>query len=113
MLRQRFAERLPEEERLAREIRAVVPGVAEILAREFGVRRVVLFGSIARGVAHPGSDIDLAVVGLGPALTLRAMTRCDDVENSVISSRVCSSAGWKRIRSLRMPDVASVITPQW
>ena len=39
-------------------------------------------------------------------------TRCELVENSVISSRACSSAGWKRIRSLRMPEVASVITPQ-
>jgi uncharacterized protein len=79
ILRQRFAERLPHEERLAREIRAVVPRVAEVLAREFGVRRVVLFGSLARGLAHPDSDIDLAVEGLPPAATLRAMTRCDDV----------------------------------
>jgi uncharacterized protein len=79
VLRQRLAERLPEEERLAREIRAVVPRVAEVLAQEFGVRRVVLFGSLALGIAHRDSDIDLAVEGLAPGATFRAMARCHDV----------------------------------
>lgn len=32
------------------------------LARGYNVERVVLFGSRARGDAHPRSDIDLAVV---------------------------------------------------
>lgn len=36
------------------------------LARSAGARRVVLFGSRARGDNQPRSDIDLAVYGLTP-----------------------------------------------
>lgn len=39
--------------------------MARILAREFGARRVWLFGSVATGdVFHTQSDIDLAVEGV-------------------------------------------------
>lgn len=33
-------------------------------AREFGLRRILVFGSLARGDAGPGSDVDLLVEGL-------------------------------------------------
>jgi predicted nucleotidyltransferase len=39
------------------EIKAVVSGIAQ----RYGVERVVLFGSYARGEAGPGSDIDLRI----------------------------------------------------
>ncbi|SHN87923.1 nucleotidyltransferase family protein [Desulfitobacterium chlororespirans] len=39
------------------EIKAVVSDVA----KQYGVERVVLFGSYARGEAEPGSDIDLRI----------------------------------------------------
>ena len=74
-----MAERLADEERCAIEIRSVVPVVADVLAREFSVRKVVLFGSIARGLAGSYSDIDLAVEGLPPEQTFRAMARAADV----------------------------------
>ncbi|HEY3233164.1 MAG TPA: nucleotidyltransferase domain-containing protein [Polyangiaceae bacterium] len=51
-------------------------GVAERLARllvdGYGVRRVVLTGSLARGDFAAGSDIDLAVLGLNDADFFRA-----------------------------------------
>lgn len=31
------------------------------IARKHGVKRVSVFGSIARGEAHPGSDVDLCI----------------------------------------------------
>ena len=34
---------------------------AETACREFGVRRLDVFGSIAKGVASPSSDVDLLV----------------------------------------------------
>ncbi len=40
---------------------------------EVGAREVYLFGSSARGADSPGSDIDLAVVGLPPESFFRAM----------------------------------------
>ena len=51
--------------------------VAESIARElvkcFGAHRVVLFGSVARGDIHKGSDIDLAVWGIPPKDFYRAV----------------------------------------
>jgi predicted nucleotidyltransferase len=75
ILDRRFAEKAAEDERCAREIRASIPVVAELLSMEFGVHKVVLFGSLTRGDARPDSDIDLAVEGLPPGQTFRAMAR--------------------------------------
>ena len=44
-------------------IRPAVLEQIRALARRFGVRRVILFGSRARGRSRPKSDIDLAVSG--------------------------------------------------
>jgi predicted nucleotidyltransferase len=38
-----------------------------MLAQRFGVTRLALFGSVARGTDQPGSDIDLLVAFDGPA----------------------------------------------
>jgi predicted nucleotidyltransferase len=40
------------------------------IARTYGVRLLVQFGSTVAGVVHPGSDVDLAVVLERPRLTL-------------------------------------------
>lgn len=32
-----------------------------VLSQRFGVRRLSLFGSVARGTAHEGSDVDILV----------------------------------------------------
>lgn len=37
-----------------------------VLARQYGARKLVLFGSRARGDFHERSDIDLAVYGMPP-----------------------------------------------
>ncbi len=44
-------------------IRPAVLGQIRGLAKRYGLRRVVLFGSRARGTYRPRSDIDLAVSG--------------------------------------------------
>jgi predicted nucleotidyltransferase len=79
ILGRRFAEQASEEARCARDIRAAVPLVADVLVREFGVHRVVLFGSVARGAARPDSDIDIALEGLPPGQTFHAMARAAEV----------------------------------
>jgi predicted nucleotidyltransferase len=79
ILGRRFAEQASAEARCARDIRATVPLVADVLVREFGVRRVVLFGSVARGAARPDSDIDIALEGLPPGQTFHAMARAAEV----------------------------------
>lgn len=51
--------------------------LAGILGTEFGVRRVLLCGSLCSGQAHAGSDIDLAVEGLAPEVYFRAWARLE------------------------------------
>jgi predicted nucleotidyltransferase len=40
-----------------------IQGLTKMIAAHEGVKRVILFGSRARGTASPRSDIDLAVEG--------------------------------------------------
>jgi predicted nucleotidyltransferase len=40
-----------------------IQGLTRLIAAHEGVKRVILFGSRARGTASPRSDIDLAVEG--------------------------------------------------
>jgi len=51
--------------------------LADVLGREFGVKRVYLFGSLLSGRVNPHSDIDLAVEGLSPAVYYRAWARLE------------------------------------
>jgi predicted nucleotidyltransferase len=70
--RRRFAEQEAESRALAAQARAALPEAVAIL-KKYGVRRVILFGSLCReGRFHRGSDIDLAVEGLPPQKFFRA-----------------------------------------
>jgi predicted nucleotidyltransferase len=52
----------------------------QLLKERFGVRRVILFGSIAGQTPWYGwSDVDLAVEGLAPSELLRAYMACCDL----------------------------------
>jgi predicted nucleotidyltransferase len=59
----RLSHRLPEDVQAEAAARGVVPLLVGAL-RDAGARRVVLFGSLARGLFRRDSDIDLAVSGL-------------------------------------------------
>lgn len=52
--------------RLAQQARRDALQIAAMLRRDFGVTRVVLFGSLVRGRFCSASDIDLAVADLQP-----------------------------------------------
>lgn len=47
-------------------LRSLLPAAKQLLQSRHGARRVVLFGSLARGDATERSDVDLAVEGLEP-----------------------------------------------
>jgi predicted nucleotidyltransferase len=47
-------------------ILAILRNSRQELRREFGVESIALFGSVARGEAGPGSDIDILVDVPGP-----------------------------------------------
>ncbi len=47
---------------VAESIIETVRAYTDIIRNRFPVKRVILYGSFARGTQHPGSDIDVAVV---------------------------------------------------
>lgn len=68
----------PEMHAAAEAARAEAQRLAQILADDFGVKRVYLFGSFAWGFeTRPDSDIDLAVEGLPPGKFVFAYTRLE------------------------------------
>jgi predicted nucleotidyltransferase len=54
------------------ELRTKIEKAAQVLI-SMGAREVYVFGSAATGRLREGSDVDLAVVGLPPAVFFRAM----------------------------------------
>lgn len=79
------------------------------LAREFGVRRLALFGSCARGEAADGSDVDV-LVDVDPSIGLRFVDLAERIEAllglpaDVVSRRSISPRHWALIE----PDLLDV-----
>lgn len=59
--------------RLAQQARTAATYMAAHLRQHYGVKRIILFGSLVRGDFAAGSDIDLAVEGLLKADFFRAL----------------------------------------
>lgn len=53
--------------------------VADILKKDYHVKRVFLIGSLVRGGVHEKSDIDIVVEGLAPEHYIKALSRIYDV----------------------------------
>lgn len=62
----------------ADDARTVAERVAAGLVHRFGVSRVILFGSLAKGGFGPRSDIDLAVLGLADGALVAAEVFAND-----------------------------------
>ena len=65
--------------REAESVRLAAERAAELLVRDFGASEVWLFGSLVRGVRHPGFDVDLAVRGVAPERWFTALSRAWDI----------------------------------
>jgi predicted nucleotidyltransferase len=64
--KRRRAAQLAANRRLTERARADLSRIVTTLADRYPIRRLILFGSLARGNFAPESDIDLAVEGLPP-----------------------------------------------
>ena len=62
--RERWRRQREADAEAAREARKIAERLAEQLRTDYGVRKVVLAGSLARGDFRVGSDIDLAAEGI-------------------------------------------------
>ena len=80
------------------------------LAREFGVRRLALFGSYARGDQREDSDVDI-LVEVDPSIGLRFVDLAEQIEmllgvrTDVVSRRAITPSHWKYIKK-ELVDVA-------
>lgn len=63
---------------MSNELDQLVNQAAAVL-KHFGAKEVYLFGSAATGTMREGSDVDLAVAGLPPAMFFGAMGRACQV----------------------------------
>jgi len=71
--RARGAARAHAESERRMRLQAALPVAVQRLVRDFGVTRVVLFGSLARNEAGLDSDVDLLVEGLPAERLFEAM----------------------------------------
>lgn len=80
-----FRARMAAREKLRKEIEAraeeAVARVVERLRSRPGIRRIFLFGSLAKGTFQKGSDIDLAVEGLPAELHMRVAAELEREED--------------------------------
>lgn len=53
--------------------------IADLLVKQYDVRRVILFGSLARDRFAEESDIDLAVEGLPPILYFEVLAQVNRI----------------------------------
>jgi len=87
-----------EREKILARLRAALPA----LKREFPLQRLALFGSIVRGEALGGSDIDI-VVDVEPSIGLDFITLADKLEDltghkiDLVSRRAIKPLLWKQI----------------
>lgn len=72
---QRHARHERLSQQLAHQARADVTRIVALLRQQFGVRRIILFGSLTGQRFAPGSDIDLAVEGLAKADLFTALAQ--------------------------------------
>ena len=77
--RRREATQRAAAQQLAEQARTDALRIAALLRERFGVRRVILFGSLVDRRFAPGSDIDLAVEGLPRRDFFAALALADEV----------------------------------
>ncbi len=77
-----------------KDARIVAKKITEILVNRFSAKKVVLFGSLARGDFGSRSDIDLAVWGIPPTDFYRAVASASGFSKSwkvdVVDAEDCS-----------------------
>ena len=77
--------------------------LAEVVGQASQCEQVYLFGSEARGEAHVGSDVDLALIipdGLSPRQALRAAIRATAQRSQPIDLVVITHSTWAKGQSL-------------
>jgi predicted nucleotidyltransferase len=72
-LRERDTARARRDSERRGQLWALLPAAVQRLVRDFGVTKVVVFGSLARDEAGLGSDVDLLVEGLPADRLFEAM----------------------------------------
>lgn len=65
-------------------LRARLPAMVRYLVDDLGAERVVLFGSLAGGLVHEHSDVDLAVAGVPPEMYWKALVQLSDLAGAPV-----------------------------
>lgn len=99
-LRELLNRQRERQESLQREGLKLAQKCARLLGDRFGVRRVYLFGSLAKGLFLDGSDIDLAVEGMNLEQYLKALAELqvmDGIHLDIVHLDYCRPSFKERI----------------
>jgi len=99
--RRRRAEQKARCDARAEAVRARLPAAKQLLKERFGARRVVLFGSLARGDTDEHSDVDLAVEGLAHLDYFHALAELAGLLDSPVDLVELESAGPSLLARIR------------
>ena len=86
--KQRIAAEKETLRRKAAQARHAAAAAADLLVDKYRVRRLVLFGSLARGEFREESDIDLAVEGLGKGEYLKALVDVGRLTDTLVELKL-------------------------
>jgi uncharacterized protein len=78
-LTRRLAAFAEVDDRAAAAARTTLPLIVDVLVRDFGATKVILFGSLVSGLFRVDSDIDLAVEGIPANRQMRALARATEI----------------------------------
>ena len=88
---------------------ALVRAAAELLRNSFGVKRVVVFGSVVQTeLFHPGSDVDLAVWGLESGTYFRAVGQLQALDPQISIDMVMGEEAPESLQRVILKDGVDV-----
>jgi predicted nucleotidyltransferase len=82
--KQRQCEQNFYNQKIAKEARKNLDKIVELLVNKFQAKKIILFGSLAKGNFHRDSDIDLAVEGINPTDYFTALAAVNSLSDHAI-----------------------------
>lgn len=82
--KQRQVEQNLYNQKIAKEARKNLGKIVDLLVNKFQAKKIILFGSLAKGDFHQDSDIDLAVEGINPADYFTALAEVNSLSDRAV-----------------------------
>lgn len=94
-----------------REINKIVKRFLNLIIKKFNLKKIIIFGSFARGDYHKGSDLDLVIVGEFKDRFIDRIGKIIALNNSdlEIEAMVYTEEGFQKMIQERRPFIEQVL----